>query len=52
MDEESFKKCTEKLLSMLESFRRIIDNPGDIQQTDMEEAKDSIEYIHSKVNRI
>lgn len=52
MEEEEFGRCTEKLLSMLGSFKRIIDSPGDIRQSDLDGIKDSIEYIHSSVNSI
>lgn len=51
MYEETFVECANNLLELLKSVEKIIKNPKEITEKDLNEFKDTITLIHSAVNK-
>lgn len=52
MDEETFNKCTDDLVILIESFKKIIENPNDDLQEELKTLKSAAQGIYTKVNKI
>lgn len=50
MNEQTFDTCVESLNKMLEAIQNILENPWNIDRTNLEDVKASIEIINDRVN--
>lgn len=51
MDEQNFEECTNKLLDLLASIEKVLQDPKNIADDDLNCFKESIDFIHFKVNK-